>query len=419
MRELCYTLLLSLGAAFQLTANTIFVLCENESAAVNLATRDVLSDFYKVLGAPPVILSTGPPEAKSLPPGTPIIWIGTNSRCTTLNESGILHNAGCFRGWESHCVIASEFNGYPTLFATGSGDRGAIFGAYSLSEQILGVNPLYRFVDDPPSYIGSLEVNASFALVVAPPLYKYRGIFINDEDLMGGLRADPLGGNVFDLATFDMFFETALRLKFDGAIIATNPFPDEDCVALASRRGLVVMHHHYDTLGTNVYSWPLSSSDWNFKRDPATMSYVWRASIAAQADFEVLWSVGLRGLNDYAYPCDGPVDCGAQISAALSNQTAWIQAAQPGAPMVLFLWQELLDLLATGDLIVPAGVSVIFTDAGAGFIETNANVTKYAVSEALCVCLQKRRLATPPLQPDSLGGGRLVAAPQEEKVSPG
>jgi hypothetical protein len=39
MRGLCYTLLLSLGAAFQLTANTIFVLCENESAAVNLATH--------------------------------------------------------------------------------------------------------------------------------------------------------------------------------------------------------------------------------------------------------------------------------------------------------------------------------------------------------------------------------------------
>ena len=59
------------------------------------------------------------------------------------------------------------------------------------------------------------------------------------------------------------------------------------------------------------------------------MAKLWRSSIAAQQSLpEVLWSVGLRGLNDYAYPCTTPQDCGLQISEAMANQTEWIRAVQ-------------------------------------------------------------------------------------------
>ena len=37
------------------------------------------------------------------------------------------------------------------------------------------------------------------------------------------------------------------------------------------------------------------------------------------------------------------------------------------------MWQELLDLLAKGLLAIPPGVRVIFTDAGQGFIRTDAD----------------------------------------------
>jgi len=225
---------------------------------------------------------------------------------------------------------------------------------------------------------GSIDVNSSFAVLVAPPLYKYRAVFFNDEDLLSGLRRDPLAKNVFDTATYSMLFETVLRLKGNAVIVATNPFPDEDCVALAHRRGLVVTHQHYTTLGINTNSWPLDFEDWNYRVNAGAMAMAWRASVAAQADKEVVWTVGLRGLGDYAYPCANATDCGSQISDVLGNQTAWVQAAQPGAPMILFMWDELLDLLATGHLAIPPGVSVVFTDAGDGFIRVNDNVTRLA-----------------------------------------
>ena len=60
--------------------------------------------------------------------------------------------------------------------------------------------------------------------------------------------------------------------------------------------------------------------------------------------------------------------CGALLSSAIANQTAWVRDAQPHAPVITYLWDELLDLFKDGSLVIPNGVEVIFTDAGMGKI---------------------------------------------------
>lgn len=295
-------LLLSAASAFTLTGDSPFILCSggNETDAVALAQADILADAYAVLGHPPVTLTALPP-AGSLPPGTTVVVLGSLAACPSL--AGLVP-AACFAGWEAHCVVAADVAGFAAVVATGAGARGAIFAAYAFAEEVLGVNPWHHFVDDAPQWAGgSIDVNSSFAVVVAPPLYKYRAVFFNDEDLLSGLRRDPLAKNVFDTATYNMLFETVLRLKGNAVIVATNPFPDEDCVALAHRRGLVVTHQHYTTLGINTNSWPLDFEDWNYRVNAGAMAMAWRASVAAQADKEVVWTVGLRGLGDYALVC--------------------------------------------------------------------------------------------------------------------
>ena len=160
-----------------------------------------------------------------------------------------------------------------------------------------------------------------------------------------------------------------------------QPHPDDDNVRLVPRRGLVVHHHHYNLLGINMFAYPLGARDWDWRKDTGTMGYAWRAAIAAQAAYpEVVWSLGMRGLNDDSYPnCKGDVDCGAQLTDALGNQTEWLAAAGQGnASRVLYLWDELLHLVASGDLILPPGVDVIFADAGAGYIEVDGSATQYA-----------------------------------------
>ena len=55
--------------------------------------------------------------------------------------------------------------------------------------------------------------------------------------------------------------------------------------------------------------------------------------------------------------------CGAMISGAVANQTAWIREAQgDGARIITYLWSELLSLFKSGHLVVPDGVKVRYRD---------------------------------------------------------
>ena len=142
-------------------------------------------------------------------------------------------------------------------------------------------------------------------------------------------------------------------------------------MSLASRRGLTVIHHHFNLLGLDTFRWPtaLGTAGWNWESNTATMAYAWKGCIAAQHDLDVMWSVGLRGLNDYAYPCNGDVECGRQISEAMGNQTEWITAAQgANVTLVTYLWQEGFNYLEAGTLKIPPNVNTIFTDSGGGRI---------------------------------------------------
>lgn len=156
----------------------------------------------------------------------------------------------------------------PTLVATGSDETGALFAAYTLSSDVLGVDPLAWWVDMPPPYRGpEVPVAADLSIDVPSPLFKFRAIFSNDEDLLGNSRPSPVGESVFDLATWDRLFDTSLRLKLNMYLTGTNPLPDEKSLELAARRGLWITQHHYDLVGSDVDRWPLGTGDWNFTKE--------------------------------------------------------------------------------------------------------------------------------------------------------
>jgi len=379
-------LLLARGAsAFSLVGESaVLVLPPAPSTAMQLALRDVQRDLYKVTGiAVSVLAASGPVRPGSLAPNTTVIYLLDEASAATAAPPA-LDTTGCFAGREAHCVLAAADggNGYAAVFASGATERGALFAWYSFSELVLGVSPLAHFTGELAQYQAAVAVNDSMRALFAPPKFTFRTWFINDEDLLAAHRADPAGRAVFDIKTWDEICETLLRLKGNAVLPGTNPLPDDTSVAQVLRRGLALQHHHYDLLGLCVYAFPLPSSDWDWRKDAGTMAHVWRGSIAAQAAFggEIIWSVGLRGLNDYDYPnCASPRDCGEIISEVVGNQSAWIdEIAGPGQRKVVYLWQELLGYLEAGYLTLPPGVQIIFTDSGAGYINSDPDVTHYS-----------------------------------------
>jgi hypothetical protein len=351
-----------------LTADTPWIVARDEPEALRRALEDVSADWYKVFGHQPLILRAPPTNW----PGS-VIYLGLNGpwlRALAKDK---------FPGAESFLLrVQPDEAGRRALVATGADVRGAIYAAYALSEEVLGVDPWYYWTDQEPARRVSIEVPATLDKRFGPPTFKYRGWFINDEDLLAGFAPDPLRENVFSIEMWDRICETLLRLRGNMIVPGTFTFPDERCQELASRRGLVLNMHHILVVGLNTYRWP-KDVPFSYSKNPELMERYWQTCIDAFKDKEVVWTVGYRGKHDRPFWADEPAlktpeARGDVITRAIAKQVELIRRVQSNAPCIANLWVEGADLYQQGHLKLPAGVTVVWPDDGTGLIRDKGRV---------------------------------------------
>jgi hypothetical protein len=345
--------LTALGGSIKLTADTPWLVATNQPEALQRALCDVERDWYKVFGHRPIVL-TKAPEA----------WNGA------LVRFGVA-SAGAP---ESFTLCAAS----NTLVATGSDVRGAIYAAYAFSEDILGVDPWWFWADKEPARRDKIEVSHDLKKDFGPATFRYRGWFINDEDLLGGFAPDPLRENVFSLEMLDRICETLLRLRGNMLVPGTFNYPDERCWELAARRGLALNMHHILVVGLNTYRWP-QDIPFSYSKHPEIMEHHWRDCIAAYKGHEVVWTVGYRGKHDRPFWADEPElktpeARGAVITAAIAKQVELIRASDPHGMIIANLWAEGAEMMHAGHLKLPAGVVQVWPDDGTGLIRDNGAV---------------------------------------------
>jgi len=352
----------STSAKLMLTADTPWIVLSDQPEPIERALEDVKRDWYKVLGHLPVILSAPPKDWSG-----PLIYLGLGAQTAFTG----LHSPPTER--ESFVLqLQSQSNGNFALVATGADLRGCIYAAYAFSEQVLGVDPWWFWADHEPTFRGTVDVPAGLNLRAGPPTFKYRGWFINDEDLLSGFSPDPLRENVFSLEILDRICETLLRLRGNLLVPATFPFPDERCQELTACRGLVLNMHHILVTGLNTYRWP-KDVPFSHTRHPEIMERYWQQCIDAFKDKEVVWTVGYRGKHDYPFWKDEPsivtpANRGAVITRAIARQVEMIRLAQPDAPIIANMWDEGADLYRQGLIQLPLGVTLVWPDDGTGLI---------------------------------------------------
>jgi Glycosyl hydrolase family 115 len=256
--------------------------------------------------------------------------------------------------------------------------RGAIYAAYALSEEVLGVDPWYYWVDKEPTPRARIEVAAGLQQRCGPPSFRYRGWFINDEDLTAGFAPDPMRETVFSLEMWDRICETLLRLRGNLLVPGTFTFPDERCQELASRRGLVLNMHHINVLGLNTYRWP-KDVPFSYAKHPEIMERYWRTCVDAFKGRELIWTVGYRGKHDWPFWTDEPglttpEARGEMISRVIARQVEVVRAVDPAAKFIANLWVEGADLYRAGHLKIPPGVTLVWPDDGSGVIQDNGKV---------------------------------------------
>ena len=293
------------------------------NTAFNLTLQDVIIDFYHVLGLVPVVVSPDEIDCSTSYLSSDYIsriYFGTFANNPAI--STYININDCYSGRESHCLILkyNESTIGTSLFAVSNDTRGAIYAAYSFSELILGIDPLHRFSGIKGIYRGSFGFNSggisniskSYSKVFGMPLFEYRALFNNDEDLLGGWGNDPYGEAVHSGTVFDWLFESILRMKGNMMIVGTVPYPDEKSIGLASKRGIVITNHHFNLMASNTFRFPSElNNEWDWMVGPQTLKFVWESSRDAMRRNvepymnEIVWSVGWRGRNDEAAPCDG------------------------------------------------------------------------------------------------------------------
>jgi len=347
----------------------------DSSSPIRHAAEDLAADFGKVFGTKPRIIYSEEDAA----PVT--ILIGERSK---IPES--VRPAGSDAPESFSISIAkanwNKLRATDLIVLSGADMRGTIYAIYEFSQKYLGIDPLYYWTDHEPLRRASVSIPATTSEGFAAPVFKYRGFFINDEDLLTGWapgeKKDKTG---ILLEVWDHIFETILRLKGNIVAPGTWIFPDEPQVKFAAQRGLIVTQHHAIPLGLNVARWPKDVT-YNYTTNPEILERAWNnAAKSYLPDQEVLWSVGLRGLSDVTYASmdpsvrDNNKALGELISKAIAAQIRIVRSVRPQAQFVTNLWQEGARLVQQGDLKIPPEVATVWADDGYGYLQDNGQVT--------------------------------------------
>jgi hypothetical protein len=343
-----------------------------EPLPIRLAASDLRNDLRKVFGTSPRIVT------RSGAAGPVTLMIGTEAEIPRS-----MRPAGATRP-ESFSISVERDAWSPAgraLVLTGPDVLGTIYAIYQFSQDYLGVDPMYHWTGLPPPRRRRIALPASLARVFPPPRFKYRGFFINDEDLLTGWAPAPKGEHTgISLAVMNQIYETILRLKGNMVIPGTWIFPDDPRIKLAGERGLIVTQTHAMPLGVNVARWP-PNVPYNFTAHPKILEHAWRNAVAEYDPHQrILWEVGLRGLSDESYAAldpsvrDHDARLGAVISKAIGAEMRIVRAVHPHAQFVTNFWQEGARLEHEGDLKIPRAVIRVWADSGYGIPQDDGDL---------------------------------------------
>ncbi|MCD8380797.1 MAG: glycosyl hydrolase 115 family protein [Lachnospiraceae bacterium] len=199
------------------------------------------------------------------------------------------------------------------LIIAGSDRRGTIYGIYELCE-MLGVSPWYFWADVPVRERASFLLQDGYRKFDYPGI-EYRGIFINDEEELEHWVRLHMGEDTIGVKTYEKIFELLLRLKgnYIWPAMHVNSFNvKKENGALADKIGVVVGTSHCDMLmRSNNREWQPWLEKKNYMgarydysiegRNREILQEYWRESVEQNQDFEVSYTLGMRGIHDSGF----------------------------------------------------------------------------------------------------------------------
>ena len=279
------------------------------------------------------------------------------------------------------------------ITVTGTDVLGTVYGIYTVSTKLLHILPVWRVTDILPNPQEEMHLQSQ-TITSAPRPIRYRGWFLNDEDLLcdfrdgGGRRNIDYGfyQQVIHPDVLDMVLETALRMEVNliipGSLADIDNPAEEEMIAAVARRGLYVSTHHIEPVGASFFAIEnylkkrgRSNENLSIISNPGLFEEVWKYYIDKWAKYgkRVVWQIGLRGKGDRAvwksdpnFTDDSEAARGAIVSKAINTQHRLISEAlgTTDFPSTITMWSEMSGLYGSGVLDLPEGSTIVLSDTG-------------------------------------------------------
>ncbi len=350
------------------TKGCVPILLKNKNPYIRLAIEDLRADFSRV----------------STVSHTPRLTDTEELSCIVIEENDariedpIEDESFCIRAEGSILRISA-----PTYFGT-------MWAIYTVSREMLGISPCYLFDDFPIERKEKIEISDT-EISEKGTDFGFRGIFINDEDLLTGWKKSdgrrnmdyPWYQSTVAAEVIDRITETALRLQMNLVIPASFLDIDNPAEKLladrVARRGIYLSQHHIEPLGVSHFTLENyckkygRQGEYSYLHFPALLEEAWRAYTKKWAGYErVVWQLGLRGKADRpVWEEEKPTEqelCayGKFISNAIERQRAIVLSETKGRArhFTSTLWMEGSALAERGYLSIDPSVCLVFSDNG-------------------------------------------------------
>ncbi len=316
------------------------------------------------------------------------ILVGTVGHLAELDKKADIVKLQAEDGvYRKEAFLIQEKDG--ELLIAGTDRRGTIYGIYDFCEW-LGVSPWYFFADVPTRRRSEAVISENYCKVDYPSV-EYRGIFINDEEELEHWVWRYMGEETIGVKTYEKIFELLLRLKINyiWPAMHVNSFNlKQENGALADRMGIVVGTSHCDMLmRSNNREWRpwlakkgYTDVEYDFSipgRNREILKEYWRESVEQNRDFEVSYTVGMRGIHDSGFETKSLAGLKDEallkakielLESVMAAQEEILSETLDSEPMKTFVpYKEVLELYDNG-LKVPEDLTLIWTNDNYGYV---------------------------------------------------
>ena len=286
--------------------------------------------------------------------------------------------------WERYAVDTK--NG--SICITGSDARGLAYGVFHVSEAI-GVSPWYWFADVPVDKSNKRVYEYTENCVSQSPSVKYRGIFLNDEDW--GLKtwaAQTYEKELGDIGpkTYDRICELILRLKGNMLAPAMHSctgafYSHPESQVVADKWGIMITTSHCEPLLFNNAAkseWDKAvDGEWNYETNSATILKKLDDRIRETAQYDNIYTMGMRGLHDEAMKgSKDPKVRARTLEKVFAKQRDILEKYKhrkaDNIQQIFVPYKETLDIYDAG-LRVPDDITLVWPDDNYGYMKRVSN----------------------------------------------